>query len=131
MRINNLFFVLVTWSITISSYSWWDTGHSLIAYKAEQNLSEVSKKEIRKYLNVSPNIPISIHDNANLPSLDVLYKASNSMALASTWPDSLKEYKWDSNVLKNNYKSIHYIDVSIDLEHYGNTLYCQDQINDS
>ncbi|MCF6807165.1 S1/P1 nuclease [Thiotrichales bacterium 19S9-12] len=112
-----------------AAFSFWATGHQLIAEIAQNNLSEKSQLQINQLLNTKPSVPIlSDRYQQPEPSIDNLYQEFNYIQAAATWPDDIKNYYWQDKSLKYRYSDLHFVDPDIDVTHQGEANYCQNHL---
>ena len=104
LRTALLFGVSLVMLLPSSAFSWWNTGHEIVAQLAEDHLTVTAKANLKTVLAVDVEYP------GNLK----LSRLSDSLVTCAPWADTIKqETDWYTSTQENFFSSLHFIDVLI------------------
>ncbi|MCF6765535.1 S1/P1 nuclease [Thiotrichales bacterium 19S3-7] len=124
-------FILTFGLLTHNANALWSTGHALVAEIAYEQLDHTTLTKVDQLLNTQPDVPQIGDGKQPSPTPEVLYQTYNYMQGAASWPDDIKRYYWVNFNQKNNFSSMHFIDIRLDLSKQGDSQYCSNTLNNA
>jgi len=102
LRTALLFWVSLVMLLPSSAFSWWNTGHEIVAQLAEDHLTVTAKANLETVLAVDVEYPGNLE----------LSRLSDTLVTCAPWADTIKrETDWYTSTQEDFFSGLHYITV--------------------